>query len=117
MGTLPRFKIVVSVKDLDAIAQFASLANEFRLDQININSFPEISNEPITTHGYVEHYFVTGKNKKAYWYTRYVYQDISGKLRHHHIPKKQREAIFALWRSGASCQELCTGLGKTCKSK
>ena len=159
LGTLPRFKIVVSVKDLDAIAQFAAIANEFRLDQLpdelagngksgkhlqanlpveitvcdranakqhrgqflenpdSINSFPEISLEPITTHGYVEHYFVTGKNKKAYWYTRYVYQDISGKLRHHHIPKKQREAIFALWRSGASCQELCTGLGKTCKSK
>lgn len=117
LGTLPRFKIVVPVKDLDAIAQFAAIANEFRLDQININSFPEISNEPITTHGYVEHYFVTGKNKKCYWYTRYVYQDISGKLRHHHIPKKQREAIFALWRSGASCEELCTGLGKTCKSK
>jgi len=117
LGTLPRFKIVVPVKDLDAIAQLASLANEFLENPDSINSFPEISLEPITTHGYVEHYFVTGKNKKAYWYTRYVYQDISGKLRHHHIPKKQREAIFALWRSGASCQELCTGLGKTCKSK
>ncbi|MEI6065363.1 MAG: hypothetical protein WCQ26_12270 [Pseudanabaena sp. ELA748] len=117
LGTLPRFKIAVNGKDADAIAQLASLANEFLENPDSINSFPEISLEPITTHGYVEHYFVTGKNKKAYWYTRYVYQDISGKLRHHHIPKKQREAIFALWRSGASCQELCTGLGKTCKSK
>lgn len=101
LGTLPRFKIVVSVKDLDAIAQFAAIANEFRLDQLpdelagngksgkhlqanlpveitvcdresaeqhrgqflenpdTINSFPEISLEPITTHGYVEHYFVS----------------------------------------------------------
>lgn len=82
----------------------------------DVGSFPEISSLR-KTHGYVEHYFVIGKNKRCYWYKRYVYQDISGKLRHHHINKKQTEAIGAMWTSGASAKEICTALGKAPKSK
>ncbi|WP_156341521.1 hypothetical protein [Pseudanabaena sp. 'Roaring Creek'] len=85
--------------------------DKFLENPINRDSFPEIL-EPIPTHGYVEHYFVIGKNKKVYFYTRYVYQDISGKLRHHHISKKQTEAIAALWKSGASAKEICVAIGK-----
>jgi hypothetical protein len=77
----------------------------------NVDSFPEIFTSS-KTQGYVEHYFVIGKNKRCYWYTRYVYQDISGKLRHHHISKKQTKAIAALWQSGASAKEICTAIGK-----
>lgn len=82
----------------------------------NLDSFPEISTSR-KTHGYIEHYFVIGKNKRCYWYKRYVYQDISGKLRHHHIPKKQTEAIAAMWAGGASAKEICTALGKKYQSK
>ena len=82
----------------------------------NLDSFPEISSSS-KTHGYVEHYFVVGKNKRCYWYTRYVYQDISGKLRHHHISKKQTKAIAAMWTRGASAKEICVALGKAHKSK
>lgn len=82
----------------------------------DVDSFPEISTKP-KTQGYVEDYFVIGKNKKVYFYTRYVYQDISGKLRHHHIGKKQKESIAALWTGGASSKEICTALGKKYQSK
>jgi hypothetical protein len=93
-----------------------SIEDAFLENSNHVDSFPEISTKS-KTQGYVEHYFVTGKNKKCYWYTRYVYQDISGKLRHHHIPKKQKEAIAAMWRDGASEKDICTALGKSFKSK
>jgi len=136
---LPRFKIPGGQKDEIAIAKFAQTIGEIRLDQLpddlaghgksdrhiqtvapieiflenpsNDNSFPEISSQR-TTHGYVEHYFVVGKNKRCYWYTRYVYKSISGKLKHHHIGKKQSETIFTLWRSGASAKGICSAIGK-----
>ena len=84
---------------------------EFLENSNDGNNFPEISTKP-KTQGYVEDYLVVGKNKKVYFYTRYVYQDISGKLRHHHIGKKQKEAIAALWHSGASAKEIVTAIGK-----
>ncbi|NMF60071.1 hypothetical protein [Pseudanabaena yagii] len=150
---MPRFKIAVADTDEKAIAKFAEVIGEIRLDQLpeeragngksdrhtqavipieieigdrataqsiddkflenlnHIESFPEISTKP-ETHGYVEDYYVIGKNRRCYFYTRYTYQDISGKLRHHHISKKQTEAIAALWRSGASAKEICVAIGK-----
>ncbi len=93
-----------------------SIDDKFLENPNDVNSFPEISSSR-KTHGYVEHYFVIGKNKRCYWYKRYVYQDISGKLRHHHIPQKQTEAIAAMWTRGASAKEICTALGKAHKSK
>ena len=93
-----------------------SIDVKFLENPIKLDSFPEITSSS-KTHGYVEHYFVVGKNKRCYWYTRYVYQDNSEKLRHHHIGKKQTKAIAAMWRSGASAKEICTALGKAYKSK
>lgn len=89
---------------------------EFLENSNDANNFPEISTKP-KTQGYVEDYLVIGKNKKVYFYTRYVYSDISGKLRHHHISQKQTEAIKALWHSGASAKEIVTALGKIYKSE
>lgn len=87
------------------------------LENPNHVDFPEISTKP-KTQGYVEDYMVISKKcKKVYFYTRYVYQDISGKLRHHHIGKKQKEAIAAMWAGGASAKEICTALGKKYQSK
>jgi hypothetical protein len=92
-------------------AALQSIDDKFLENPNHVDSLPEISSSS-KTQGYVEHYFVIGKNKRCYWYTRYVYQDISGKLRHHHIGKKQTEAIAALWKSGASAKEICTAIGK-----
>lgn len=155
LGLLPRFSI--SAKEADAIAQFASIIDEVRLDQLpddltgngknrdhrqpnlpitidlsaiaqsqevvidetfldktkDIEICPEKPKKPVT-HGYVEPYEVFGANKKVYSYTRYTYRDERGKLKHHHIPDKQAEAIAAMWRDGATEKELCTALGKTC---
>jgi len=155
LGLLPRFSI--SSKDMEAIAQFAELMAELRLDQLpddlagngknrdhrqphlpitidlsaiaesqkavidatfldktkDIEICPEKLKKPVT-HGYIEPYEVFGANKKVYSYTRYTYRDERGKLKHHHIPDKQAEAIAAMWRDGASCKELCTALGKSC---
>ncbi len=63
-------------------------------------------------HGYFEHYSVTGTNDREYYYTRYLYKEISGKLLHHHVPNKQSESINALWRSGATAKEICIAIGK-----
>lgn len=88
-----------------------SLEGNFLDKNSDVDICPEIS-QKIETHGYVEDYFVIGKNRKVYFYTRYVYRDISGKLRHHHITKKQREAISELWTRGASAKEICVAIGK-----
>ncbi len=88
-----------------------NIDDKFLENPNKLDSFPEISTSR-NTHGYVEHYFVIGKNKRVYYYLRYVYQDISGKLRHHHISKKQAEAIATLWRTGASAKEICIAIGK-----
>ena len=69
-----------------------------------IKDFPE--------NGYFEHYQPVIKGAKPYWYRRYVYADISGKLRHHHVPNKLCESIETLWRSGATAKEICLALGK-----
>jgi len=156
LEVLPRFSI--GAKYDDAIAQFATLINEVRLDQLpqelaghgksdhhtqvvlpveikfgdrpncdrtderfledsdSNNNLPEIPSKP-KTQGYVEDYFVIGKNKKVYFYKRYVYIDDKNILRHHHIPNKQTEAIATMWSRGASPKEICTALGKICKSK
>lgn len=90
--------------------------NKFLENPNKLDSFPEIKRQD-KTHGYLEHYSVIGKNDREYYYKRYVYQDISGKLRHHHISKKQTEAIATMWRSGASAKEICVALGKEYKSK
>ena len=153
LGILPRFKIAVSGKDADAIAQFANIIGEIRLDQLpdelagngksdrhtqanlpveikvgdrakspRIDAsvsgiFSDGENIPETTlkprrNGTIETYFAKGRNGKFYEYQRYVYLDAKGIYRHHHIPQRQIEAITTLWRSGASCKELCTALGK-----
>lgn len=155
LGLLPLYSL--SGKDAEAIAQFAELMADLRLDQLpddlagngtnpdhlqphlpitidlsaiaesqkavidatflektnDLETFPE-KPKKVITHGYVEPYEVFGANKKVYSYTRYVYMDERKKLKHHHIPDKQAEAIAAMWRDGASCKELCTALGKTC---
>ena len=74
-----------------------------------IKDCPEI---PTDLHGYFEHYQPVIKGAKPYWYRRYVYADISGKLRHHHVPNKMVESIETLWRSGATAKEICLALGK-----
>lgn len=74
-----------------------------------IDSLPEIRPD---LHGYFEHYQPVIKGAKPYWYRRYVYADISGKLRHHHVPNKMVELIETLWRSGATAKEICLALGK-----
>lgn len=111
--TQPAIPIEIEICDR-AAAQDIDV--KFLENPSNLDSFPEISTSR-KTHGYIEHYFVIGKNKRCYWYKRYVYQDISGKLRHHHIPKKQTEAIAAMWAGGASAKEICTALGKKYQSK
>jgi hypothetical protein len=155
LGLLPRFSI--SAKEADAIAQFASIIDEVRLDQLpddlagngknrdhrqpnlpitidlsaiaesqkadldvfleNSNTsnsdFPETLEKPLT-HGYLEDYKVIGRNGRIYDYLRYVYKEVSGKLKHYHIPQKQVEAIAALWHSGASSKEICTAINKGC---
>lgn len=156
LGLLPLYSL--SGKDAEAIAQFASIIDEIRLDQLpddlaghgrnedhkqpnlpiaikveaiaesqksvidvafleknnDLETFPEMPKKPVT-HGYVEDYFVIGKNKKVYFYTRYVYMDERGKLKHHHIPNKQAEEIAAMWHDGATEKEICNALGKECK--
>jgi hypothetical protein len=102
--------IPIEIKICDRAAA-QSIKDKFLENPSKLDSFPEIPSSS-KTHGYVEHYFVIGKNKRCYWYTRYVYQDISGKLCHHHISKKQTEAIAAMWAEGASAKEICTALGK-----
>ena len=78
-----------------------------------IDTLPEIAKPD--QHGYFEHYQPVIKGAKSYWYRRYVYADISGKLVHHHVPNKMVESIETLWRSGASAKEICLALGKSCK--
>ena len=82
------------------------------LEKSKGDDFPELLVVP-KTQGYLEEYVVINKQKKVYWYTRYVCQESSGKLKHYHVPKKQKESIETLWRSGATAKELCTALGKT----
>ena len=74
-----------------------------------LDSFPEITTDH---HGYFEHYQPVIKGAKSYWYRRYVYANISGKLVHHHVPNKMVESIETLWRSGATPKEICLALGK-----
>ncbi|WP_055075016.1 hypothetical protein [Pseudanabaena sp. 'Roaring Creek'] len=83
---------------------FKFLENPNKLD-----SLPEITPD---LHGYFEHYQPVIKGAKSYWYRRYVYVDISGKLVHHHVPNKMVESIETLWRSGATAKEICLALGK-----
>lgn len=85
------------------------------LETPKIDSLPEIAARDL--HGYFEHYQPVIKGAKSYWYRRYVYVDISGKLRHHHVPNKQVESIESLWRSGATAKEICLALGKTYSTK
>ena len=73
--------------------------------------------EILQNSGYFEHYQPVIKGAKSYWYRRYVYVDISGKLRHHHVPNKLCESIEALWRSGATAKEICLALGKQYSGK
>ena len=80
------------------------------LENFNTDNSPELF--AVRKHGYLEEYMVLNPQKKPYWYTRYVCQS-SGKSKHYHVPKKQKEAIETLWRSGATAKELCTALGKT----
>jgi hypothetical protein len=84
------------------------------LEKSNGHDFPELFSAP-KTQGYVEEYMVMNKHRKIYWYTRYVYQENSGKLKHHHVPKKQKESIETLWRSGATAKQICLALGKSGK--
>lgn len=74
-----------------------------------LDSLPEITTD---RHGYFEHYQPVIKGAKSYWYRRYVYANISGKLAHHHVPNKMVESIETLWRSGATPKEICLALGK-----
>jgi hypothetical protein len=85
------------------------------LEPNKIGNLPETPARDL--HGYFEHYQPVVKGAKSYWYRRYVYVDISGKLRHHHVPNKLCESIEALWRSGASAKEICLALGKQYSSK
>ena len=82
----------------------------------DIANIPELTHNP-RKHGCIETYFVKGSRGKPYEYQRYVYLDAGKVYRHHHIPQKQTEAIAALWAGGASSKEICTALGKECKSK
>lgn len=81
------------------------------LEKSNGGDFPELLVVP-KTHGYLEEYFVVNKQGRVYFYTRYVYQESSGKLKHYHVGKKQKESIETLWRSGATAKEICLALGK-----
>jgi hypothetical protein len=83
---------------------------EFLEKPNKIDTFPETTAPDL--HGYFEHYQPVIKGAKSYWYRRYVYVNISGKLVHHHVPNKMVESIEALWRSGATAKEICTALGK-----
>ena len=87
--------------------------SEFLENPNKLDSLPEIAARDL--HGYFEHYQPVIKGAKSYWYRRYVYVDISGKLRHHHVPNKLCESIEALWRSGATAKEICLALGKSSK--
>lgn len=80
------------------------------LEPNKIDNLPETPAPDL--HGYFEHYQPVIKGAKSYWYRRYVYVDISGKLKHHHVPNKMVESIDALWRSGATAKEICLALGK-----
>jgi hypothetical protein len=85
------------------------------LELSHSDDFPEILKPKHDLHGYFEHYQPVIKGAKPYWYRRYVYVDISGKLRHHHVPNKMVESIETLWRSGATAKEICLALGKSSK--
>ncbi len=82
---------------------------KFLEEPTKLDSFPEITTDH---HGYFEHYQPVIKGTKSYWYRRYVYASISGKLVHHHVPNKMVESIETLWRSGATPKEICLALGK-----
>ncbi len=84
------------------------------MEKSNGDDFPELLVTP-KTHGYLEEYMVINKQRKIYWYTRYVCQESPGKLKHYHVSKKQKEAIETLWRSGATAKEICLALGKSCR--
>ena len=93
-----------------------------RIDDSISGIFSDNTNIPENTlnprkHGTIEDYLVKGENGKIYKYQRYVYLDDKGIYRHHHISKKQIDAIATIWTRGASAKEICTALGKICKSK
>jgi len=88
-----------------------------RIDDSVSGIFSDDANIPETplyprTHGIIEMYTSKGRNGKWYSYQRYVYLDAKGIYRHHHISKKQIEAIATMWTRGASAKEICTALGK-----
>jgi hypothetical protein len=87
----------------------SSTLKEFLEEPNKLDSLPEITTDH---HGYFEHYQPVIKGAKSYWYRRYVYANISGKLVHHHVPNKMVESIETLWRSGATPKEVCLALGK-----
>ena len=88
-----------------------------RIDDSVSGIFSDDANIPETplyprTHGIIEMYTSKGRNGKWYSYQRYVYLDAKGIYRHHHISKKQIDAIATMWTGGASAKEICTALGK-----
>jgi len=85
---------------------------EFLENPNKLDNLPEITPD---LHGYFEHYQPVIKGARSYWYRRYVYVSISGKLVHHHVPNKMIESIETLWRSGATAKEICLALGKSSK--
>lgn len=94
----------------DSYSPSELLINTKVLEKSKSSDFPELFVDP-KTHGYIEWYEVH-KKSGSYSYKRYTYQNSSGKLRHHHISDRQVQAIEAMWKSGATCQEICIALGK-----
>lgn len=156
LEVMPRFRF--SGNQEDAIARFATLINEIRLDQLpddlaghgksdrhtqpalpieieigdrtqsdsvdeSVSGILDTSEdipETLNNHkkyGHIEPYQVKGRNGRLYTYNRYVYRDYVGIYRHHHIPHKLFESIEELWIMGATQKEICTALGKICKSE
>jgi hypothetical protein len=88
-----------------------------RIDDSVSGIFSDDANIPENTlnprkNGTIEDYLAKGRNGKLYKYQRYVYLDDKKIYRHHHISKRQIEAIATMWTRGASAKEICTALGK-----
>lgn len=97
--------------------KLATVTNSDSIDDSVSGIFSDNTNIPETplyprTHGIIESYLAKGRNGKLYAYQRYVYIDDKGIYRHHHISKKQIDAIATMWTRGASAKEICTALGK-----
>ena len=103
-------------------ANMGCLKKTIDIDESFSGIFSDVENIPeklykLRKHGTIEKYLVKSQGGKTYEYDRYVYLDDQGTYRHHHISKKQTEAIAAMWTRGASAKEICTALGKAHKSK